>query len=121
MRLPEAEWQAVMGDSSNFSPACLSCGNCQVEEVSWNEAQLFIEKLNNATGKFYQLPTQAQWEFAARGGKRAGDLNILSSDNVDEVALLGGTFTGHSQPVGSKRPNELRHLSRYDRQRCRVV
>jgi formylglycine-generating enzyme required for sulfatase activity len=102
----QAEWQAVMGDSLNFSLNA-DCGNCPVEEVSWNEVQLFIQKLNSLTGRFYQLPTQAQWEFAARGGKKSRGYKYAGSDNIDEVALLGGAFTGHTQPVGSKRPNEL--------------
>jgi formylglycine-generating enzyme required for sulfatase activity len=102
----QAEWQAVMGDSLNFSLHA-GCGNCPVEEVSWNEVQQFIQKLNNITGRFYQLPTQAQWEFAARGGKKSRGYKYAGSDNIDEVALLGGAFTGHTQPVGSKRPNEL--------------
>jgi formylglycine-generating enzyme required for sulfatase activity len=102
----QAEWQAVMGDSLNFSLHA-DCGTCPVEEVSWNEAQLYIQKLYSMTGRFYQLPTQAQWEFAARGGKKSRGYKYAGSDNIDEVALLGGAFTGHTQPVGSKRPNEL--------------
>lgn len=102
----QAEWQAVMGDSLHFSLHA-DCGKCPVEEVSWNEVQLFIQKLNDMTGRFYQLPTQAQWEFAARGGKKSRGYKYAGSDNIDEVAVLGGTFTGHTQPVGSKAPNEL--------------
>ncbi|HEY1200892.1 MAG TPA: SUMF1/EgtB/PvdO family nonheme iron enzyme [Niastella sp.] len=97
----QAEWKAVMGDSSNFSHHA-GCGNCPVEEVSWNEIQLYILKLNDLTGKYYQLPTQAQWEFAARGGKKSKGYKYAGSDNIDEVAV-----TGHTQPVGSKKPNEL--------------
>jgi formylglycine-generating enzyme required for sulfatase activity len=102
----QAEWQAVMGDSLHFS-LHTGCGNCPVEEVSWNEVQIFIQKLNGLTGRYYQLPTQAQWEFAARGGKKSMGYKYAGSDNIDEVAVLGGAFTGHTQPVGSKRPNDL--------------
>lgn len=97
----QAEWKAVMGDSSNFSQH-KGCGNCPVEEVSWNEIQLYIQKLNDLTGKYYQLPTQAQWEFAARGGKKSKGYKYAGSDKIDEVAV-----TSHTQPVGSKIPNEL--------------
>ena len=101
----QGEWQAVMGDSLNFSLHA-GCGNCPVEEVSWNEVQLFIQKLNRLTGKHYQLPTEAQWEFASRGGKKSKGYKYAGSDNIDEVALLGGAYTGQTQPVGSKHPNE---------------
>lgn len=102
----QAEWQAVMGYSLNLSQHA-GCANCPVEEVSWNDIQTFIQKLNDRTGRYYQLPTQAQWEFAARGGKKSRGYKYAGSNNIDEVALLGGAFTGHTQPVGSKHPNEL--------------
>jgi formylglycine-generating enzyme required for sulfatase activity len=102
----QSEWQAVMGDSLNLSLHA-GCWNCPVEDVSWNEVQLFIQKLNHLTGRHYQLPTEAQWEFAARGGKKSKGYKYAGSDNIDDVALMGGTFTSQTQPVGKKRPNEL--------------
>lgn len=102
----QAEWQAVMGDSLHLSRRA-GCANCPVEGVSWNEIQLFVQKLNDITGRYYQLPTQAQWEFAARGGKKSKGYKYAGSDNINEVAHLGGAFTGRTQRVGSKRPNEL--------------
>jgi len=102
----QAEWQSVMGDSSNLS-LHQGCATCPVEEVSWNDVQLFIRNLNAMTGRHYQLPTEAQWEFAARGGNRSKGYKYAGSDYVDEVVFPCGTFTGETQPVGSKRPNEL--------------
>lgn len=104
--ITQAEWQAVMGDSLDFSLHA-GCANCPVEEVSWNDVQLFILTLNRRTGKHYQLPTEAQWEFAARGGKKSKGYKYAGSDNIDDVALMGGAFTSQTQPVGKKRPNEL--------------
>jgi formylglycine-generating enzyme len=102
----QAEWRSVMGDSLNFS-LHQGCAKCPVEEVSWNEVQLFIRKLNAMTGRHYQLPTEAQWEFAARGGNKSKGYKYAGSDYVNEVVFPGGTFTGKTHPVGDKRPNEL--------------
>ncbi len=78
-------WQAVMGSNpSEFT------GNNQrpVENVSWNDCQEFIRKLNSLTGKKFRLPTEAEWEYAARGGKHCNDhvYKYSGSNNVDEVA-----------------------------------
>jgi len=102
----QAEWQSVMGDSLNLSYH-QGCPNCPVEEVSWNDVQLFLRKLNALTGKHYQLPTEGQWEFAARGGNKSKGYKYAGSDNADEVASAGGEFTGQTDPVGSYHPNEL--------------
>ena len=104
--ITQTEWQAVMGDSVNFSLHA-GCANCPVEEVSWSDVQLFIRILNRRTNKHYQLPTEAQWEFAARGGKKSKAYKYAGSDNIDDVALMGGALTSQTQPVGKKRPNEL--------------
>lgn len=69
--------------------------------VSWNEAQLFIEKLNRQTGKTYALPIEAQWEYAARGGKKSKGYKYSGSDNLEEVVLQW------FQMIGEKIPNEL--------------
>jgi sulfatase modifying factor 1 len=102
----QAEWKSVMGDSLNFS-LHQDCNNCPVEEVSWNEIQFFIRKLNAVTGKRYQLPTEAQWEFAARGGNKSKNYKYAGSDNVDEVVTSQRIFIGQAHPVEKNRPNEL--------------
>jgi sulfatase modifying factor 1 len=102
----QAQWSSVMGDSLNFS-LHEGCDKCPVEEVSWNDIQQFIRKLNLATGKGYRLPTEAQWEFAARGGNKSKGYKYAGSDNVDDVVTTQPLFAGKARPVGSNRPNEL--------------
>jgi formylglycine-generating enzyme required for sulfatase activity len=102
----QAQWQSVMGDSMNLSYN-QGCAKCPVEEVSWNDTQLFIRRLNALTGKQYRLPTEAEWEFASRGGTKTKNYKYSGSDFLDQVILPQGTFTGKTQPVGGRRPNEL--------------
>ena len=94
----QAEWQGVMGTNpSNFS----GCGQCPVEEVSWNDAQEFIGRLNGrAGGNRYRLPTEAEWEYAARAGT-TGD----RYGNLDASAWYGGNSGKRTHPVGQKAPN----------------
>jgi formylglycine-generating enzyme len=99
----QGEWRTVMGNNpSGFS----SCGDdCPVEQVSWNDVEAFIEKLNSRTGKNYRLPTDAEWEYAARsGGKRE---KYSGGDNVDSVAWYNGNSGNKTHPVGQKAPNGL--------------
>lgn len=104
-------WKAVMGDN----PSTFKKGdNYPVEEVSWNDCQTFIKKLNEKTGKKFRLPTEAEWEFAARGGKNGGT-KYSGSDNIDEVAVyydnsykLGSNNSAYgTHQVKSKKPNTL--------------
>ena len=91
----QAEWQAVMGTNpSRFS----GCGRCPVEQVSWDDAQAFIGRLNARGGGRYRLPTEAEWEYAARAGT-PGD----RYGNLDAIAWLYG-ISG-VRPVGQKAPN----------------
>jgi len=96
-------WEAVM--EYNFS--YFKGANLPVEQVSWDDAQNFINQLNMLTGKNYSLPTEAQWEFAARGGNESEGYEYSGSNNVDEVAwhYENSGYTTH--PVGMKKPNEL--------------
>jgi len=99
----QGQWRKIMGHNpSNFS----SCGdNCPVERVSWNDAQNFIRKLNSQTGTVFRLPTEAEWEYAARsGGKQE---KYSGGDNVDEVAWYSGNSESKTHPVGQKQPNGL--------------
>ena len=99
----QEEWQAVMGSNpSNFKGA-----KRPVEKVSWNDCQEFIRKLNQMTGKRFRLPTEAEWEYAARGGNRSNGYKYSGSDNLGSVAWYDGNSGSETHPVGQKSPNEL--------------
>lgn len=99
----QALWKAVMGNN----PSNWKGDNLPVEKVSWNDCQEFIKKLNAATGKNFRLPTEAEWEFAARGGKKSKGYKYSGSNNLDEVAWYGQNSNKQTHPVGTKKPNEL--------------
>jgi formylglycine-generating enzyme required for sulfatase activity len=100
----QAQWEAVMGDNpSEFK----YCENCPVENVNWNDCQVFIQKLNAKTGKNYRLPTEAEWEYAARGGNMSKGYKYAGSSVLDDVAWYEGTSNKKTYPVGQKLPNEL--------------
>ncbi len=100
----QAQWHAVMGENpSHFK----GCDDCPVENVSWDDVQEFIKKLNDRTGKNYRLPTEAEWEYAARGGNKSKGYKYAGSDNLDEVGWYNGNAGSKTHPVGQKKPNEL--------------
>jgi formylglycine-generating enzyme required for sulfatase activity len=78
-----------------------------VESVSWNDIQQFLTKLNARTGKTYRLPTEAEWEYAARGGSSGRGYKYSGSNNLDEVAWYYGNSGSKTHPVGQKKANEL--------------
>ena len=97
----QAEWKAVMESNPSF----FTGDNLPVETVSWNDVQAFIAGLNEVTGKKYRLPTEAEWEYAARGGNNSQGYKYSGSNDIDEVAWYAGDNGTH--PVGRKMPNEL--------------
>jgi sulfatase modifying factor 1 len=99
----QGQWQAVMGNNpANFK----DCGaNCPVEQVSWNDTQDFIRRLNGKTGKSYRLPTEAEWEYAARsGGQRE---KYSGGNDLDRVAWYNANSGGKTHTVGTKAPNGI--------------
>ncbi|MDD3125640.1 MAG: formylglycine-generating enzyme family protein [Candidatus Kapabacteria bacterium] len=102
----QALWEAVMG--TNPSYYCGSDrGSHPVEQVSWNDVYTFINKLNALTGLTFRLPTDAEWEYVARGGNMSKGFLFSGSNTVGEVAWYVKNCGDQSHPVGKKLPNEL--------------
>lgn len=98
----QGQWRAVMGSNpSNFS----NCGdNCPVEQVSWDDAQEYVRKLSQKTGKSYRLPSEAEWEYACRAGSRQ---EYCGSDSIDSVAWYGNNSGSKTNSVGQKQSNRF--------------
>lgn len=96
-------WEVVMGSN----PAKIKGKHCPVENVSWNDCQEFIGKLNELTGENFCLPTEAQWEFAARGGNYSKGYKYSGSNDIDAVAWCWRNSYEMIHPVGTKLANEL--------------
>ena len=101
--VPQALWEAVMGSN----PSKYKGDNLPVEKVSWNDCQEFISKLNSMTGRKFRLPTEAEWEYAARGGKRSRGYQYSGNSNISDVAWYDGNSGSKTHPVGTKQANEL--------------
>ena len=97
-------WEAVMGSNPSYFE-----GDNQypVENVSWNDCQEFIEKLNRLTGKNFRLPTEAEWEYAARGGNKSKGYKYSGSNDADAVAWYYDNSGSKTHPVATKQSNEL--------------
>ena len=102
----QADWREIMGKNPSLSSK--NCDQCPVDNVSWDDVQLFIQKLNAKTGKTYRLPTEAEWEYAARGGNASKGYLYSGSNNLSDVAwYLPKSNHSESKLVGSKQANEL--------------
>ena len=99
----QALWQAVMGTN----PSASRGDNLPVETVSWDDCQEFITKLNQATGKTFRLPTEAEWEFAARGGTKSQGYKYSGSNTIGDVAWYKENSGSKTHEVGTKQANEL--------------
>jgi formylglycine-generating enzyme required for sulfatase activity len=99
----QGQWKAVMGSNpSRFK----ECGdNCPVEQVSWNDIQEYIQKLNQSSGKTYRLASEAEWEYAARAGSTGKWSFGDSESQLGDVRWYSANSGGKTQRVGQKRPN----------------
>ena len=100
----QALWRAVMKNNPSYFSGC---DNCPVERVSWYDVQAFIQNLNLSSAKRFRLPTEAEWEYAARGGQKSQGFKYAGSDNIDEVAWYWENSKSKIHPVGQKQANEL--------------
>ena len=99
----QALWKEVMGKN----PSRFEGDTNPVECVSWDDCQTFIQKLNQRTGKTFRLPTEAEWEYAARGGKKSRGYKYSGSNDIGTVAWCAGNSGRKTHAVGTKAPNEL--------------
>ncbi len=100
----QAQWREVMGGNPSYFK---DCDDCPVESVSWLDVQDFLKKINQQTGFKFRLPTEAEWEYAARGGNQSKDYLYAGSNNLKKVGWYNGNSGGKTHPVGRKKPNEL--------------
>lgn len=108
----QEEWAAVMDSLPEYLE---EFPKCPVARVSWNDCQEFVRRLNAMTGKQFRLPTEAEWEFAARGGNKSKSYKYAGSDKLGDVAWCGDpndgvksvSFRTFAHDVGQKQPNEL--------------
>lgn len=99
----QALWQAVMGNN----PSSFKGENLPVENISWHDCKEFISKLNSLTGKNFRMPTEAEWEYAARGGSKSRGYKYSGSNRLGNVAWYTDNSGDETHRVGKKSPNEL--------------
>lgn len=99
----QEEWKLVMGDN----PSKFQGPRRPVDNISWEDAQKFIRKLNKFSGRQYRLPTEAEWEYAARGGRLSKGYLYSGGNDLDSVGWFRDNATEQTHKVGQKLPNEL--------------
>lgn len=100
----QKEWEVIVGTKPWLGK---DCPDCPVETVSWYDAQVFINTLNQLTGRYYRLPTEAEWEYAAGGGTNTHGYPYSGSSVLSVVAWYESNSSKQTHPVGQKLPNEL--------------
>ncbi|MBP5515729.1 MAG: formylglycine-generating enzyme family protein [Bacteroidales bacterium] len=107
----QALWKAVMGSEPTYMDGWTSefgyGDNYPAYRVSWDDVQIFIRELNRITGRTFRLPTEAEWEYAARGGSKSRGYKYSGSESIDSVAWYRDNSGNKTHPVKTKRPNEL--------------
>jgi formylglycine-generating enzyme required for sulfatase activity len=102
----QKQWRDVMGNNPSAFKDCI---DCPVENVSWNDVQDFLKKLSQKTGVEFRLPTEAEWEYAARGGNQSLGYTYSGGQSLDNIAWFKGNNSSHkTNTVGQKQPNELK-------------
>ena len=101
----QGQWEEVMGENPSYFNDCY---DCPVEQVSWEDVHVFIDKLNTHTGGNYRLPTHPEWLYALRGGQKRTQFHTYAGSNdLREVAWCKQNAAGRTHEVGLKKPNDL--------------
>jgi uncharacterized protein (TIGR02145 family) len=103
--ITQSQWTMIMG--GDLETLSHPCEKCPVSRVSWARAQEYVRRLSAQTGKQYRLPTEAEWEYAARGGNKSKKFKYSGSNSMDSVGWYDKNSAGKTHPVGLKKANEL--------------